>query len=286
MASATQEPTEASITAPTRRKSWLKLAFGALAIIVALSIAGADAVYVEPFRIEVTHYDIPAPISAPLKIAQLSDLHTHGMGRNERHLLQILDAEKPDAIVMTGDCLGNLAGNYEWCKQLYENLHAPLGVWFVHGNWENDRPVHRERVFYRDAGVGLLVNANAELRPDVWLIGLDDPYSGYAKPDIALAGVPKDAYKIAIFHSPAYFRRMAGRVNLCLTGHTHGGQVRIPLVHPFWLPKGAGHYLEGWYEQNGSKMYVNRGMGMSNLQIRFLCRPEVSIFTLTPAAPR
>lgn len=283
MASATQEPADASVTAPAKRRRWLKGVLVALAIILAFSAAAVDAVYVEPFRIEVTHYDIPAPVSAPLKIAQLSDLHTHGMGRNERRLLQILEAEKPDAIVITGDCLGNLAGNYEWCKEIYENLHAPLGVWVVRGNWENDRPVHRERLFYHEAGVGLLVNASAELRPDVWLIGLDDPYSGYAKPDIALAGVPKDAYKIAIFHSPGYFRRLAGRMNLCLTGHTHGGQVRIPFMRPFWLPKGAGPYLEGWYEQNGSKMYVNRGMGMSNLQIRFMCRPEISIFTLTPA---
>jgi uncharacterized protein len=280
MASATQ-PANAPVSVEIVRRGRRKWLWG---VIVALFVLGVmaviDAVYIEPFRLQVNHYDIQAPISSPLKIAQLSDLHTHGMGKNERHLLQILDAEKPDAIVITGDCLGNLAGNYEWCEQLYKQLHAPLGVWFVRGNWETDRPVHRERLFYHEAGIGLLVNASAELRPDVWLVGLDDPYSGTARPDIALANVPPNAYKIALFHSPGYFRRIAGRVNLCLTGHTHGGQVRIPFVKPFWLPKGAGPYLEGWYELNGSKMYVNRGVGMSNLQIRFLCRPEISFFTL------
>lgn len=283
MASATQEPADAPIVPGVPRASGRKWLWAAIVVLfMSVLAAVVDAVYIEPFRIQVNHYEIQAPVSAPLKIAQLSDLHTHGMGKNERHLLQILDAEKPDVIVMTGDCLGNLAGNYTYCKELYGQLHAPLGVWFVRGNWEHDRPVHRERTFYREAGIGLLVNANAELRPDVWLIGLDDPYSGWARPDLALAGVPQNAYKIALFHSPGYFRRIAGRVNLCLTGHTHGGQVRIPFVKPFWLPKGAGPYLEGWYEMNGSKMYVNRGVGMSNLQIRFLCRPEISFFTLHP----
>lgn len=281
MVSTTQEPADppaSAVRGSRHRRLWVAV----VVLFVALAAVGVDATYIEPFRIQVTHYDLQAPISAPLKIAQVSDLHTHGMGRNERHLLQVLDGEKPDVIVITGDCLGNLAGNYGWCKQLYEQLHAPLGVWFVPGNWENDRPVHRQRLFYREAGIGLLVNANAKLRPDVWLVGLDDPYSGWARPDVALNGVPSNAYKIAIFHSPAYFHRMAGRVDLCLAGHTHGGQVRIPLVHPFWLPKGAGKYLEGWYEMNGSKMYVNRGLGMSNLPIRFLCRPEISFFTLHP----
>ena len=283
MASATQEAPDAPASVPAERSPRRELLGGAIVIALFLSAAClGDAVYIEPFRLQVTHYDLKAPVFAPLKIAQLSDLHTHGMRRNEKHMLQILNQEKPDAIVITGDCLGNLAGNYEWCKQLYQQLHAPLGVWFVHGNWENDRPVHREKQFYREAGINLLVNANVQLRPNVWLIGLDDPSSGWPRPDIALAGVPQDAYKIAIFHSPGYFRRMAGRVNLCLAGHTHGGQVRIPFVKPFWLPHGAKPYLEGWYEMKGSKMYVSRGIGMSNLQIRFLCRPEISFFTLHP----
>jgi len=283
MASATQEAPDAPASVPAERSPRRELLGGAIVIALFLSAAClGDAVYIEPFRLQVTHYDLKAPVFAPLKIAQLSDLHTHGMRRNEKHLLQILNEEKPDAIVITGDCLGNLAGNYEWCKQLYQQLHAPLGVWFVHGNWENDRPVHREKQFYREAGINLLVNANVQLRPNVWLIGLDDPSSGWPRPVIALAGVPQDAYKIAIFHSPGYFRRMAGRVNLCLAGHTHGGQVRIPFVKPFWLPHGAKPYLEGWYEMKGSKMYVSRGIGMSNLQIRFLCRPEISFFTLHP----
>ena len=223
-----------------------------------------------------------APLTAPLKIAQLSDLHTHGMGRNERKALEILAEEKPDLIVVTGDCLGNPGGKYEFCKQFYQKLHAPVSVWVVRGNWENESPVHRERAFYAESGVHLLVNENASPRPDFFLLGLDDSASGTPRLDAALSGVPAAAYKIALFHSPAYFDRIAGQVNICIAAHTHGGQVRLPFLPPLWLPKGCGRFVEGWYEEKGTRMYVNRGLGMSNLPIRFFCRPEITIFSLQP----
>ena len=270
-------------TSRRRRRIWRRWWFWPLTLVILGLLI--DGVLIEPYRIETTYYQIQGTVTAPIKIAQLSDLHTHGIGPRERKTIAILAAEKPDLIVITGDSLGGYGGTYQDCQQVYRKLHAPLGVWFVRGNWENNhfyRPARRERQFYEDSGVHLLVNANAELRPDVWLIGLNDPSSGVVRLDAALAGVPSSAYKIAIFHAPGYFDHIAGRVNLVLSGHTHGGQVRIPFLHPFWLPEDCGPYLEGWYEKNGSKMYVNRGLGWSALPIRFLCPPEISIVTVIP----
>jgi predicted MPP superfamily phosphohydrolase len=119
-------------------------------------------------------------------------------------------------------------------------------------------------------------------RPDVWISGIDDPYTGIAKPDAALAGIPSGAYTILLFHSPGYFGHVAGRANLCLAGHTHGGQVRLPLTKPLWMPRGSGHFLEGWYEESGTKMYVSRGIGTSILPIRFFCRPEIAFISVEP----
>ena len=263
--------------APRRRRYWI-----VILIATVLFGLGADALWIEPENIQVTHYEIHAGVSSPLKIAQLSDLHTRGLGRPERKMLAILAKEKPDVILITGDTLADPFGNYQACVKVYKQLNAPLGVWFVHGNWENWHPVRHERQFYRDAGIHLLVNQNHELLPGVWVVGLDDPYSGVANLNAALKGIPKDAYTILMFHSPGYFDQAAGHVNLCLTGHTHGGQVRIPFVKPFWLPLGSGRFLEGWYEEKGTRMYVSRGMGMSNLPVRFLCRPEVTFITLEP----
>jgi predicted MPP superfamily phosphohydrolase len=255
---------------------------GALLFLAAGVILATDAIWIEPYHIEVTHYEVHAPVSAPLKIAHLTDIHTNGQGRRERRLLQLFADEKPDVIVIAGDTISTLGGSYAEVQELYKQMHAPLGVWVVHGNCENARPLHRERAFYEDAGVHLLVNGNHPLRPDVWIVGLDDLPSGTPRLDAALSGVPPGVFTIALFHSPAFFDRAAGHVNLCLAGHTHGGQVRFPFLPPVWLPKGSGKYLEGWYQEDGSKMYVSRGLGMSVLPVRFLSRPEVTFITVEP----
>ena len=282
MSSAEGSPSPAKLGQPpsTRKVRWRRWIF---TIIVALGAAAAvDGFFIEPCWIQVTHQEIQGRIDAPLKIADLTDIHTHGIGRRERQLLKILDAEKPDIILITGDTIGTRNGNYTECKHLYEKLHAPLGVWFVRGNWENIRPLRSERAFYQEAGVHFLLNANGAPRPDVRIAGLDDPYTGTARLDTALAGIPQGIYTIALFHSPAYFDHVAGRVNLVLAGHTHGGQVLIPFVKPIWLPKGCGRFLSGWYEEKGTKMYVSRGLGTSMLPVRFLCRPEVTFITIQP----
>ncbi len=259
-----------------------KLPFAALTLIVIAGALALDATWIEPNWIEVTHSYIHGQVKAPLKIAHLSDIHTNGLGRRERRMLEILQEEKPDLIVITGDTLAAHEGDYTKCREVYEKLHAPLGVWFVRGNWENWRPVRHERSFYESAGVHLLVNASQSARADVWIVGLDDPFSGIARLDTALAGVPPGIFTIALFHSPFFFDLAAGHANLCLAGHTHGGQVRLPFLHPLWLPGGCGRYLEGWYEENGSQMYVSRGLGMSILPVRFHCRPELAIITVKP----
>ncbi len=252
-------------------------------VILAIGIALAgDALWIEPFRIEVTRYELQGNVTSPIKIAHLTDLHTNGLGRRELHVIRILDQEKPDIILITGDSLSAWGPSYAEVQDVYEKLHAPLGVWFVRGNFENWKPVPHERAFYASSGVHLLLNAGALVRPDLWLAGVDDSLTGKPNADAALADAPPDAFKILMFHAPAYFDEVAGRVNLCLAGHTHGGQVRMPFMAPIWMPKGCWPYVSGWYQSGSTKMYVSRGVGMSMLPIRFDCRPEVAILTIRP----
>ncbi len=279
-------PEPLSEAAQPRKARSPKLPVVVALVVLGVAVAG-DASLVEPDWLEVTHhhYRLPArsgmpdaadALVTPLKIAHLSDLHTYGLGRRERRLLALLDVEKPDLIVVTGDTLAR-RGTYEMCGEFLSRVHAPLGVWVVRGNWENWRPVKGERVFYASAGVNFLLNEARPVRPDVWLVGLDDPSSGTPNLEAALKGVPAGALIIALFHSPAYFDQVAGHCPLALAGHTHGGQVRIPLVPPLWLPRGSGRYLAGWYRRGNAQMYVSRGIGTSILPIRFLCRPELAI---------
>jgi predicted MPP superfamily phosphohydrolase len=114
----------------------------------------------------------------------------------------------------------------------------------------------------------------------VWLVGFDDSFAGAPNVERALGGIPSDAYRLALYHSPAFFDRIAGECDLALAGHSHGGQIRLPVFGPVWLPPETGDYLEGWFEKRGSRMYVSRGIGTSILAARFLCRPEIAFITV------
>jgi predicted MPP superfamily phosphohydrolase len=267
---------------PSTRQSWTRRIVRLLLLLVAAAFA--DSLWLEPNWIEVTHHQVSAPFATPLKIAHLSDLHSSGIGLREQRLLKFLAWEAPDVIVITGDILAS-GGDYGASGEILSRLHAPLGVWLVKGNRENWHRPPNENEFFRALGVTLLVNKGAEIRPGVWLAGLDDPWSGRPDLEAALAGIPDRDYSIALFHSPLYFEQSAGRYQLALAGHAHGGQVRLPFLKPLWLPGGIGRYVEGWFEKNGSRMYVSRGIGTSFLPIRFDCRPELAIITLSGTAP-
>ena len=261
--------------------AWLwarKLLLSLAGVLVIALCSGYYAFWVEPYWIEVTHHEIEAPLGSPLKIAHLTDIHTSGIARRERAMLALIEAERPDIIVITGDSI-SVASDYPGLRQVLLQLQAPLGVWIVRGNHEDWWPVENEQQFYSTANATLLLNSSREVRDGIWLVGFDDMYGGL--PDTnAFGEVPESAYKIALFHSPMFIEKTAGRCDLALAGHTHGGQVRLPFIGPLWLPPFSGDFVRGWFEKQGTRMYVSRGIGTSLLDIRFLSRPEVAIITL------
>jgi uncharacterized protein len=248
-------------------------------ILALVSCLGGYAFWIEPYWIEVTHYGIAAPLSSPIKIAHLADIHTSGLGRRERRMIEVIEAERPDLVVITGDSI-NITSDYSGLRDVLTHLHAPLGVWIVRGNHEDWWPIKDEEAFYERSGATLLLNSSREVRPGFWLVGFDDLYGGSPDANKAFEGVPESAYRIALFHSPMFFDEIAGRCNFAFAGHTHGGQVRLPFVGPIWLPPFSGEFVRGWFEQQGTQMYVSRGVGTSILDVRFLSRPEIAIITL------
>ena len=249
--------------------------------VVALLAATIYAFWIEPYWIEVTHHTISAPLASPIKIAHLTDLHTYGLGRRELKMLEVLKDEQPDLIAITGDSI-SVSSNYPGLRDVLSQMHAPLGVWIVRGNHEDWYPIKDEQEFYKFAGTTLLLNSSREVCPGVWLVGFDDLFGGKPDADKGFGGVPEPAYKIALFHSPTFIESAAGRCDLALAGHTHGGQVRIPFVGPLWLPPFSGEFVAGWFEREGTRMYVSRGVGTSILDVRFLSRPEIAIITVGP----
>lgn len=253
----------------------------AISAALLLLIFAGYSFWIEPEWLEVTHHEICAPVSSPLKIAHLTDLHLREIGRLERKLLDVLESEKPDLIAITGDNVTNEESSHAVANEFLALLHAPLGVYSVNGNWEHwtaeEKP---ERAVASLGNITSLDNSNRQVRPDLWVVGLDDAFAGKPKPELAAAGLPKNTFCVLLFHSPSYFPDVADICPLSLAGHTHGGQVRLPFYGPLWLPSGSGNYVSGWYEKENAKMYVSRGIGTSILDVRFLARPEVAFITV------
>jgi hypothetical protein len=131
----------------------------------------------------------------------------------------------------------------------------------------------------------VLRNAAAQVTAGLWVAAVDDVWVGAADLDAALASVPGGAPTLLLAHEPDYVEHVApsGRIALQLSGHSHGGQVRVPLVGPPRLPYLAQTYHSGRYRVEGTWLYVSTGVGLIAPAVRFGCRSEVSLLTLQPA---
>lgn len=253
---------------------------GRAALVALVAACGLDALLVEPRWVEVTHPSAPpnARLRAPVRVLHVTDLHGDVPGTREARILEVLDVEKPDLVVLTGDSTdrGSLAGE----KDFLARLRAPLGVFAVRGNWEHWKPAPDEAATYAAAGITLLVDEARRVRNDLWVVGFDDPTGGHPNVARALRGVPEGVATLGLVHSPVLFEDLAARMSFVLAGHTHGGQVRVPLLGAPWLPPGSGRFVAGAYEADGSWLYVSRGIGTSLLPVRFACRPELPVVRL------
>lgn len=249
-------------------------------IIFFLVITSAAAgIYYHTNTLEVSHHKVVMNNGTrKLRVAHISDLHTNGMGSLERQLVNVLGNKKPDIIVITGD-LATPSGTIEGYESVLKELKAPKGVFFVRGNWEFWEPIYELEKIFRRTHITNLTNKSYQIGPDLWITGFDDSEEG--DPEINIINkIPKSAFKIGIFHSPAFFEKIAGKTSLNLAGHSHGGQFRFPYVGHLWVPEGTGNFVEGWFEKNQSKLFVSRGIGTSVLPIRVNCSPELAIIDI------
>lgn len=269
------------------RKMYVRLWWWLIGTGTLLVLAGAAALYarfVEPNWVEVTHsvVRVPVKLEREIKVAHLSDLHIQEFGVRERMILETLAQEKPDVIVITGDWISP-EGTPQVRREFFRQLHAPLGVYAVRGNWDQDIGWVKTEHGFAGTEVQLLMNKEV-LLPNGWsVLGIDDFTPEWSpEQEIPLSRQPDTC--IALFHEPGIWDRMSSRCAVTFAGHTHAGQVRFPGVHPFWLPPGSGSYVEGWYEKGKTKMYVSRGIGTSRYSIRFLCRPELALVTISSSS--
>ncbi len=277
------------------RRRFLKLVGGLSVVAGATTAGGAYGFGVEPNQIGVERVTIPlARLPGAfdgMTVVQLSDLH-YGPYVSHEHLaqsIQMANALKPDLMVLTGDLVNQSWKYIQPCAELLGQLRAPYGVFAVLGN-------HDYYVGYLDMllralrqnGVRVLRNQAAPLtrgRSTLYLVGLDDLWQGLTDLRGALSAAPHNACKIVLLHEPDYADVCAqAEVDLQLSGHSHGGQVRLPFWGPLVLPRFGEKYPMGLARAgNFTQVYTTRGVGLLPPPIRFNCPPEITHLTLTIA---
>lgn len=264
---------------------------------LALGVAGVSgssyARYAEPYWLSVDQLDVPmANLPASLnglRIAQISDLHAgpHMTPHQIEEAVASVQQAGPDMIVLTGDYVSGPATELVPLLPLLARLDAPLGVYAVLGNHDHwsKRPAWITRQLAQ-IGIQVLRNANLAVptgRGELWLAGVDDVMVGKANLETALAGIPAGSATILLAHEPDYADHSARvGITLQLSGHSHGGQVRLPLLGAPILPALGQRYPIGLQRVAGQPalVYTNRGLGMVEPAVRFNCRPEVTVLRL------
>lgn len=264
----------------------------AAAILFAISV---DAYYVEPRLLKVRWHHLdraPAGVEAEtLRILHLTDVQTPVIGAHEERALRLGLAARPQLIVFTGDYVQNAMGR-KTERQAARDLRAliarvgfdaPLGVFAVNGD---AGPPCRD--VFAGTAVRCLVDESAIVRlpggESLKITGLSRTH-GRARDRALLAGLLEDGgpadHQIAISHAPDFVDVAPAGLDLVLAGHTHGGQVVLPLFGPpataMRLPR---RYAGGLHDFNGIPLHVSRGVGMERgfaVPIRFLCPPEICV---------
>lgn len=239
-------------------------------------------------RVPVSIRDLPEALDG-VTIAQLSDLHASSVVR-PNHITQtvaVTNQQRPDLIVLTGDYVTDELEFIPIVARAIAALSAPLGIYAVLGNHDYwiGAP-DRVTAALEDVGVTVLRNTHQQLtvrNSAIWLAGVDDVWEEQADIDAALQGIPDNAFRLLLAHEPD-FADVAARhnVQLQLSGHTHGGQVRLPLLGALALPPLGQRYPIGLQRvpESTTQVYTNRGIGLIKPSVRLNCRPEVTVLTL------
>lgn len=256
--------------------------------LVLLGYAVFEARQLRVVRYAVSVQGLPAGLEG-LTILHLSDLHDKEFGAGQAQLLDRVDRLDFDLVAITGDLVNRKkprAGpGLELVRQL-QRREKP--VYFVPGN--HDRLTgFRFRDGLAAAGARILVNEAERFDYNgqhLWVVGVDDPYLGREDLRGALSEATDAAPKILLAHAPCIFEQAAALgVDLMLSGHTHGGQVRFPWLGALFTP-GEGlfpRYDYGVYVSGSSTMIITGGLGESHLPIRFNMPPEIVLITLKQA---
>ena len=279
-----------------RRSSGRKLRVLFAAILLLLAGVAFWAFLIEPGRLVVREQTIqidnwPRELDG-LRIAVLSDIHADDWFVDDKKLRTIVERTnqlQPELIVILGDYMssnGHVTRRVEPERfgPILKDLHAPLGVYSVLGNHDSWYSAIQVRRGLEKNGIQVLENEviHFDVRgTQLWLVGLADLWTRRQAIADTVAMVPEGAPVIALTHNPDIFPDLPQRVPLLLAGHTHGGQVRFPLIGSVVQSSEFGdRYVKGHVFENNHHLFVTTGIGTSIVPVRFGVPPEIVLLTI------
>jgi uncharacterized protein len=245
---------------------------------------------IEPNWLEVTHHEIALPkldrAFDGYRIVQITDLHA-GDGVSRAHLervVELVNEQKPDLIVITGDHVSRKPRQHIDLLDTLAKLKPRDLTLSVLGNHDVFNDAEPIRTAIKQAGIVLLENTIYTIHRDratLHIAGVGDVFAEQDKLDLVMAQLPATGAAIMLAHEPDFADETAAtsRFGLQLSGHSHGGQIRIPFYGGY-LPELARNYPIGRYQVKDMVQYTSRGIGTIKLYARFNCRPEISVFKL------
>jgi len=275
------------------RRNFLKT----IALLSAGAALGFDGVHgVNELQIESReiHLRRLPPAMDGFRLVQLSDIH-FGETMTKEHLGRIVAAvndQRPDLVALTGDYVtmtyhanGEQRALDAWpCAEVLRDIKARYGQVAVLGNhdWDANATVVTEALEANE--ITVLRNRSLPVEAAgarLWFAGMDTGLEGKPNPKAMLRGVPAGECVVLAVHEPdcADWTRKYP-IDLQISGHSHGGQIRFPLIGPLYLPPGAKKYPMGFYNMGSLQLYTNRGVGVIHLPVRFMCPPEITVLTL------
>ena len=249
----------------------------------------ARAALTEPYLLTIEHHAIELPRLPKtfdgFRVVHLSDIHHSPFTSREQieRAVETANRLKPDIIALTGDYISHDRRYAAPCAELLGRLRARYGVFAVLGNHDHWTDAALITDLFRAEGITVLVNEGMrfELGDEAfWLAGVDDTMVGLEDLSLALAGAKENEMKLLLAHNPIILRRAArAHVDLVLSGHTHGGQVKLRSEQSA-SGRPRRRLLRGLGRQGETQIYVTRGLGTVVLPIRYGCPPEVSLLEL------
>jgi len=242
--------------------------------------------FIESYNIEINNIQIRTNKlkDTTFRIVHISDLHCDKRPANEKNIIKIINDLEPDIIVFTGDAI-NRPAYLPVFKETMKSLKAHLGKFAVYGNWEINHWPNLD--YYSQTGFDLLNEKNVVVKKNdetITISGLRCDKGRYA--DGTLGNLSSEIYNIFLFHYPDFTQYINDyNVDLSLCGHTHGGQIALPYYGALiTMSKFGKKYEAGQYTVGKTTLYINRGLGMDAYppRIRFLVRPEITVFDISP----